>query len=124
MHRQLWSKREINFLRIMVILLGVTAMFMLLQFFLILAPEGTCNQIPHWELLWTLKPAAWKVNHCMSTAAEINKTAWYYVEPVFLQAWGHILLTILSLYFLWRGWRVWQEKLPLVKKQKTGQTPK
>lgn len=45
----------------------------------------------HFELLWSTNlGAAWD-EHCMSSADEINKNAWWYVEPVILQAWGYVV---------------------------------
>jgi len=106
---QQWQRSEINVVRGLSITVGITALFLLAQFFLMLAPAGTCNQRPHWELLWSIRPVAQPVNHCMSTAVEINKAAWCYFEPVFLQAWMHILLTAVSLALLNAAWRSWLE---------------
>lgn len=107
---QKWNKSEINIVRTLTILFGISALFLLAQFFLVLAPAGTCDQRPHWELLWSIQPAAQPINHCMSTAVEINKTAWFYITPVFLQAWMHIVLTAVSLALLYLAWRSWIDK--------------
>lgn len=107
---QEWHRSEISIVRGLTILFGISALFLLAQFFLVLAPAGTCNQRPHWELLWSIRPAAQPINHCMSAAVEINKTAWFYLEPVFLQAWMQIVLTAVSMVVLYRAWRSWSEK--------------
>ena len=104
---QEWQRSEINIVHGLTILFGISALFLLAQFFLVLAPAGACNQRPHWELLWSIRPAAQPINHCMSTAVEINKTPWYYFKPVFFQAWWHIVLTAVSLVLLYRAWRSW-----------------
>ncbi|MFT3800808.1 MAG: hypothetical protein QM766_06260 [Burkholderiaceae bacterium] len=109
-HHQEWYRSETNIVRGLTILFGISALFLLAQFFLVLAPVGTCDQRPHWELLCSIRPAAQPISHCMNTADEINKTAWYYLEPVFLQAWMHIVLVAFSLVFLYRAWRSWVEK--------------
>jgi len=107
----MWSPSDIVVLRGLVVLLGLTALFLLAQFFLVLAPVGTCDRRPHFELLWTLSLQMLQAEHCMSSAAEINKTGWYYVQPVILQAWLNIIFVALSLRILWRAWQTWTSKL-------------
>lgn len=104
---EVWKRSDIWIVRFLVTLLGASAVFLLLQFFLILAPAGTCGRRPHFELLWSTNLGAAQVEHCMSSADEINKNAWWYVEPVILQAWGYVVLVVASLFFLWIGWRAW-----------------
>jgi hypothetical protein len=108
--KEMWSRGDIAVFRGMVAFLGITAIFMLAQFFLVLAPAGTCPHRPHWELLWTIDFSLHQAEHCMSSAVEINKTAWYYVEPIILQAWVNIVLIGLSLYLLWQAWKSWISK--------------
>lgn len=108
----MWHKSDIKIIKGLTILLGLSAIFILFQFFLVLAPNGMCDQRPYWELLWSIQAPSQPVSHCMSTAKDINVNAWLYLEPVFLQAWMHILLTIGSLYYLYSAWRVWVSKHP------------
>lgn len=108
--KERWSRSDTAVLRGLVALLGITALFLLVQFFWVLAPAGTCDRLPHLEFLWTVDFQMLQAQHCMSTANEINKTAWYYIQPVILQAWGNILFVGLSLRFLWKAWTVWLSK--------------
>lgn len=105
-----WTQTDISAMRGAVVFLGITALFLLIQFFVVLAPVGTCDQRPHMEFLWTFDTSMIQVQHCMSTAEEINKTAWFYLQPIVLQAWANILLTGLSLRILWKAWKIWAFK--------------
>ena len=108
--KETWNRGDTAVLRGLIALLGITALFLLVQYFWVLAPVGTCDQRPHLEFLWTLDFRMLQVQHCMSTATEINKTAWYYIQPTILQAWANILFVGLSLRFLWRAWKIWLSK--------------
>ena len=109
-YNQVWHRSEINIVKGLITLLALSAAFILIQFFVVLSPAGLCDQRPHWELLWSISPQSQPVNHCMSTAKEINASAWFYLEPVFLQAWAHILLTVGSIFYMRTSWIIWAGK--------------
>lgn len=106
--KETWTDGDVRFLGGSMALLGVTAIFLLAQFFLILSPAGKCSQRPHWDLLWSTNLGKLQVQHCMSTAAAINQHAWYYLQPVILQAWLNIALVGASLYLMWGAWQLWR----------------
>ena len=106
-----WSSMDIRVLGFLLGLLSLTFLFLLAQFFLALAPEGQCASPPGFSTLWRNIPGDLKINHCMSSASEINKDAWHYFPPVMLQAWINFLLVFAALYFMGLSWKVWHSKV-------------
>lgn len=95
-----WDPGDIRVMAGLTASLGTSAVFLLLQFFLVLAPAGKCDLKFSFRILWSNLPGPLQIQHCMSTATTINEKSWYYVEPLWLQAWLNVALVALSLWFL------------------------
>jgi hypothetical protein len=106
-----WEPSDVKVMSGLTTLLGASALFLLVQFFVVLAPAGKCGLKLGFTILWTYVPGPLQVQHCMSTAKEINEKSWYYMQPLMLQAWINIALVALSLWLLWGAWRIWRNKL-------------
>jgi hypothetical protein len=109
-----WEPSDVKVMAGLTALLGASALFLLSRFFVVLAPIGKCDQKLWFGVLWNYIPGPLQIQHCMSTAKEINEKSWYYIEPLILQAWINIALVAVSLWLLWGAWRVWRNKLPTV----------
>lgn len=105
-----WRSIELATVRFIVFLLGGSFVFMLAQFFLILAPEGQCSSRPSFYILWQYSPGALKINHCMSSAGDINNTAFYYLDPMILHGWINIVLVVAAIVLVVLSWREWRSK--------------
>lgn len=102
-----WQKSEIFVATGLTALLGISSIFLLVQFFVILSPAGDCASRPHFELLWRHVTGPLQIEHCMSSASEINKQSFYFIEPLIFQAWLNVILTAMSLWLLGQGWWKW-----------------
>jgi hypothetical protein len=104
----------------MTVVIGLFALahlFLWSRFFLLLAPAGAspnCAERVGFGMLVRSFGGETQSCHVMSSAKAINPSAWYFVNPVPLQAWGSTLLVIVALYFLLRVWRCWNGPGPLM----------
>jgi hypothetical protein len=107
-----WELSDVRIMTGLTALLGTSAAFLLLQFFLVFAPAGKCDLKLGPNILWNDIPGSLQIQHCMSTAATINAKSWHYIAPLWLHAWLNVILVAISLWLLWSAWRAWKNTLP------------
>jgi len=106
-----WPRSEVFAVEFLTGFLGFTAIFLLFQFFTVLAPDGLCDARPYFNLLWTFDLGMHQAQHCMRLAHDgINKTGWFYMQPMILQAWLNVIFVGASLWLLRRALIVWRAK--------------
>lgn len=93
-------------------LFAIAHLFLWSRFFLLLAPAGVspnCLERSGFRMFVQSFGGETQSCHVMSSAKAINPTAWFFVNPVPLQAWGNTFLVIIALYFLFRAWNSWSK---------------
>jgi hypothetical protein len=93
-------------------LLAIAHLFLWSRFFLLLAPAGVspnCLERLGFRTFVQSFGGETQSCHVMSSAKAINPTAWFFVNPVSLQAWGNTILVIIALFFLSRAWLSWSK---------------
>ncbi len=95
-------------------LVAVGAVFLCAQYFLILCPSNATgdgcdypHDLAHLDRLFSFTSATLKIRHTMGSAEVINKTAWYYTDPLGLQSCVNLLLTAVSLMLFFLAGRAW-----------------
>ncbi len=114
----LWRNKDQSILRLeifiknrwlldlMIIIPALASIFMLVQYFLLLRPDGLCNTFSIHHYFWDFNYYGIQPEYCMSLTDETQKLMPYIYPPV--QVWGYIIFVILSVrydFLLWRFYR-------------------
>ncbi len=86
------------------------AAFLSLQFFLLLAPHGTCLDFNGCRYLMDFKLEAFQPEYCMGLPPETRSHTPWLIEPPVLQGWVQLILPIAVALLLGRAWRAWTSK--------------
>jgi hypothetical protein len=103
-----WAAEDLIFVGILFFLAAIASAVIWLQFFLVLAPYGKCDPPPGFALLWTSLSDPTPAQHCMFKGRSLE--GWYYIEPIWLQAWLNTVLTAISIFFVYKAWSTWKAK--------------
>lgn len=84
-----------------------------LQFFLLLAPPGECNNFERLRYLTDASLQEFKPEYCMSLPAELQARMPWLIRPPMLQAWGQIVSVAGCAAFSWLLWKRVRPRKPV-----------
>jgi hypothetical protein len=89
---------------------ALTAAFLALQFFLLLAPPGECPTFARWRYLFDFSIREFKPEYCMGTDAATQAHIPWLMTPVIAQAWGQVIFPLATAVLSVQAFRLWRMK--------------
>jgi hypothetical protein len=88
---------------------SLTATFLALQFFLLLAPKGECLTFDRVRYLVDSSLMAFQPEYCMGVPHEVQQGQPWLLQRPILQGWLQVLLPLAVLIITVSAWRRWRQ---------------
>jgi hypothetical protein len=102
-----WTAVDKGIVAFLFALLPVICGFLALQFFLLLAPPGSCPSFDRWHYLTGIHLKAFKPEYCMGLPSATQESMPWLLDPPIVQAWLQVLLPLITAMAMIAGWRSW-----------------
>jgi hypothetical protein len=105
-----WTISDRQIAAFLFVLPVVIAAFLTLQFFLLLAPPGTCPTFDRWRYLTDFHLEAFQPEYCVGLPSETQKSMPWLIDPPILQGWVQVALPALVALVMGATWHTWLSK--------------
>jgi hypothetical protein len=105
-----WTAVDKGIVGFLFALLPVICAFLSLQFFLLLAPPGTCPTFERWRYLTDIHLEAFKPEYCMGLPSATEDSMPWLLDPPIVQGWLQLLLPLVVAAAMISGWRTWSAR--------------
>jgi hypothetical protein len=102
-----WTPSDRRVAAVLFGLLPIICAFISLQFFLLLAPPGTCPSFDRWRYLVDFRLSAFKPEYCMGLPSATQERMPWLIEPPIVQAWAQVLFPMGAAVTMLQAWRSW-----------------
>jgi hypothetical protein len=105
-----WTAVDKGIVGFLFALLPVICAFLSLQFFLLLAPPGTCPTFDRWRYLTDIHLEPFKPEYCMGLPPATQQSMPWLLDPPIVQGWLQVLLPLVAAAVMIAGWRSWSAR--------------
>jgi hypothetical protein len=85
----------------------LSAGFIVLQFFLLLAPKGECLTFDRWRYLFDFSLRAFQPEYCMGASDEVQRSLPWLLNPPIVQGWMQLAFPIVGAVITSRAVQRW-----------------
>jgi len=105
-----WTAVDKGIVGFLFALLPVICAFLSLQFFLLLAPPGTCPTFDRWRFITDIRLKAFKPEYCMGLPSAMQDIMPWLLDPPIVQGWLQVVLPLVVAAAMISGWRNWSAR--------------